>query len=46
MQKVIKYNRLGFFDCMYIEIMEDMKVTEIASFDKDFDNIEGIVRIH
>jgi predicted nucleic acid-binding protein len=46
MQQVLKYKRLGFFDSMYIAIMEILQIKEIASFDKDFDKIKGIIRIH
>lgn len=36
--------RLPFFDCLYIELMEQMNIKEIATFDKQFDN-KGIIRI-
>jgi len=38
--------RLPFFDTLYIVLMEDLGITEIATFDKHFNNIEGIKRIH
>ena len=38
--------RIPFFDCLYMTIMKKLGITEIATFDKHFDNKEGIVRIH
>ena len=38
--------RIPFFDCLYIELMEQLGIKKIATFDKHFDNKEGIVRIH
>ncbi|MGL6298577.1 MAG: type II toxin-antitoxin system VapC family toxin [Methanobacteriaceae archaeon] len=41
----IKYDaNISFFDAMYIKIMNETGLNEIASFDSDFDN-KGIVRI-
>ena len=37
--------RLPFNDCVYIALMEDLGIKEIATFDKHFNNIEGILRI-
>ena len=37
--------RLSFADAVSVRIMEDNKVRRIASFDSDFDGIEGITRI-
>ena len=37
--------RLPFFDCLYLEVMEQLGITKIASFDKHFNNIKGIERI-
>ncbi|MCL2156690.1 MAG: type II toxin-antitoxin system VapC family toxin [Methanobrevibacter sp.] len=37
--------RIPFFDCLYIELMEQLGIAEIATFDKHFDNKEGINRI-
>ncbi|KZX14464.1 type II toxin-antitoxin system VapC family toxin [Methanobrevibacter filiformis] len=46
-KKVMKYkDRLSFFDCAYIALMEDLEIKEIVSFDKDFNNKEGIIRIY
>ena len=38
--------RFPFFDYVYITLMEDLGIKEIATFDKHFDNIDGIVRVH
>lgn len=46
MKTLIKYNNLSFADSLSIEIMELMNIYEIVSFDDDFDNKDGIVRIH
>lgn len=48
MKKQIGYHpeRLPFFDCLYLEVMEQLGINKIASFDKHFDNKEGITRIH
>ena len=46
-ERQIKYHpqRLPFFDCLYIEIMKQLRITEIVSFDEHFDN-KGVIRIH
>lgn len=47
MDYVIKYNGLASFaDCYAAYIMNKLGITEIYSFDSDFDKMEGIVRIH
>ncbi|MBE6493949.1 MAG: twitching motility protein PilT [Methanosphaera stadtmanae] len=47
MNCVIKYNgSTSFVDCYAAYIMNKLDITEIYSFDSDFDNMEGIVRIH
>jgi predicted nucleic acid-binding protein len=38
--------RVPFFDYAIITLMEDLGIKEIATFDKHFDNIDGIVRVH
>jgi len=38
--------RLPFFDYAIITLMEDLEIKEIATFNKHFDNIDGIVRVH
>jgi predicted nucleic acid-binding protein len=38
--------RFPFFDYVYITLMEDLGIKEIATFDKHFNNIDGIVRIY
>ncbi|MDR3291379.1 MAG: hypothetical protein LBT10_04430 [Methanobrevibacter sp.] len=30
---------------MYISLMKDLEITEIVSFDKDFDKVDRIIRI-
>jgi len=48
MERQINYHpqRLPFFDCLYIELMEQLKIKGIVSFDEHFDNKKGIKRIH
>ena len=47
MDCVIKYNgSASFADCYALYIMNKLGITEIYSFDSDFDKMEGIVRIH
>lgn len=47
MQCVLKYGgTLALADCLAILIMKKRGITEIVSFDDDFDKVEGIVRIH
>lgn len=44
---VIKYNvSASFADCYAAYIMNKLGITEIYSFDSDFDNMDGIIRIH
>ncbi len=35
---------LSFSDALSVRIMHDQKITELASFDSDFDRVEGIAR--
>lgn len=37
---------VGFSDCSSLKIMDDFNIYKIASFDSDFDKINGILRIH
>ncbi|MDA4112730.1 MAG: PIN domain-containing protein [Thaumarchaeota archaeon] len=47
LQTYVKHGaRLSFADSVSVRIMYDMRIKEIASFDSDFDGIEGITRIH
>ena len=48
MKKVKKYypERIPLFDCVYMALMEDLDIKEIVSFDKHFDNKEGIERVY
>jgi predicted nucleic acid-binding protein len=47
MTTLLKYDgTLSLADATSIEVMKKLKIHEIASFDSDFDNKEGIVRIH
>lgn len=46
-RQYLKYDgTLSIADTSAVEIMKNMKITQIASFDRDFDKVEGIVRIH
>lgn len=40
MKRLLNYypERMSFFDCMYIELMNQMNIAEIATFDKHFNN--------
>ncbi|KZX16699.1 PIN domain protein [Methanobrevibacter cuticularis] len=40
MERQINYHpqRLPFFDCLYLELMEQLGITKIATFDKHFNN--------
>ena len=38
--------RIAFFDCIYMALMEDLKINEILSFDDHFDLNENIKRIY
>lgn len=46
-QRMISYlpERLSFFDCLYIEVMKELGINKIATFDKDFDIFPYIERI-
>jgi len=48
MERQMNYlpERLPFFDCLYMELMNQLGITEIVTFDKHFDKKEGIIRIH
>ena len=35
---------LGFADCYHVALMEGLELTEILSFDMDFDHIPGVTR--
>lgn len=47
-QKLLKYNEkdLSLFDCIYMVLMEELGINEIATFDEHFENREGIMRIY
>jgi len=43
----LKYDgTLSLADCTAINTMKELKITEILSFDDDFDKVKGIVRIY
>lgn len=47
MKYFLKYDgTLSLADCTAIEIMKNYKISEILSFDSDFDKVNGIVRIY
>lgn len=47
MKLVLKYGgSLSLADCLAIYLMKEKKITNIFSFDSDFDKVNGIVRIH
>jgi len=46
-QTYMKYGlKLSFADSVSVRIMYDMRIKEIASFDSDFDAVDGISRVH
>ena len=47
MNEFIKYDsNISFFDSMYVHIMKEKNISEIVSFDSDFDRVNGIIRLH
>lgn len=46
MNILIKYHNISLTDSIIVEIMKRYNIIEIASFDSDFDKIDGIIRIH
>ena len=47
MQTLIRHKaKFGLADALSIEVMKDLNMHEIFSFDDDFDNEKGIVWIH
>lgn len=47
METFLQYDEtLSFADSVSIEIMRDLKIDEIVSFDSDFDRVDGIIRVH
>lgn len=47
MNEFIKYDsNISFFDSMYVHIMKEKNISEIVSFDSDFDRVDGIIRLH
>ncbi|MBE6494276.1 MAG: PIN domain-containing protein [Methanosphaera stadtmanae] len=47
MQHVLKYDgTLSLADCLAVIVMSKRGITEIVSFDDDFDKVEGIIRVH
>ena len=45
MNILVKYHNLSFADSVTIQLMKKLKIHEIISFDEDFENKEGIVKI-
>ena len=47
MHYFLKYDgTLSLADCTAINTMKELEITEILSFDEDFDKVKGIVRIY
>ena len=47
METFLKYDgTLSFADAVSVEIMKDLGINQIVSFDSDFDKVDGIIRIH
>ncbi|MDD3754785.1 MAG: PIN domain-containing protein, partial [Methanobacterium sp.] len=38
--------KIPFFDHIYLVLMKELNIKEIASFDKHFNNTKGIKRLH
>ncbi len=46
-RQYLKYDgTLSIADTTAVEIMKNMEITQIASFDSDFDKVEGVVRVY
>ena len=43
---LVKYHNLSFADSVTIQLMNDLDIYEIVSFDSDFNNKDRIVKIH
>jgi len=44
---LLHYNgTLSYADCLSLEIMKELDINKIASFDRDFDKVTGIKRIY
>ncbi|MCL2687602.1 MAG: PIN domain-containing protein [Methanobrevibacter sp.] len=39
-------NEIGFYDSMYIVLVRELELDGLVSFDKHFENRDGIIRIH
>jgi predicted nucleic acid-binding protein len=46
MNILIKYHKLSLTDSIIVNLMKKDNIAEIASFDEDFNRIDGIVRIY
>jgi len=47
MKIFLKYNgKLSLADSLSIQIMKEQNISEISSFDSDFDKVNGIIRVH
>ncbi|NYB51212.1 MAG: PIN domain-containing protein [Methanobacteriaceae archaeon] len=47
MNTFLKYDgTLSFADSVSIEIMRDLQIERMVSFDSDFDKVDNIIRIH
>lgn len=47
MNTFLKYDGiLSFADSVSVEIMRDLQIERIVSFDSDFDKVDNIIRIH
>ena len=42
---LVKYHKLSLTDSTIVEIMKEMNIIELISFDDDFDRVNGIIRI-
>lgn len=46
MKILVKYHKLSLTDSTIVEIMKEMNIIELISFDDDFDRVNNIIRIH
>jgi predicted nucleic acid-binding protein len=47
MKIYLKYDgNLSLADALSVQLMNEKNITEIASFDSDFDKVKGILRLH
>ncbi len=47
METFLQYDgTISFADSVSVEVMRNLEIDEIVSFDSDFDKVDGIIRVH